>query len=46
MYMVRYNKSANNLSQPMVVYKVFNSLEKAIAFSKTVDLIEIKEIPA
>jgi len=44
MYMVRYNYPAKNLSQPMVAYKVFKTLEKAIEFSKTVDLIEIKEV--
>lgn len=44
MYMVRYNYSAKNLTSPMVAYKVFKTLEKAIEFSKTVDLIEIKQV--
>jgi hypothetical protein len=45
MYMVRYNYKAKNMSTPTVAYKTFKTLEKAIEFSKTVDLIEIKEVP-
>jgi hypothetical protein len=44
MYMVRYNYHANNLVKPQVAYKIFKTLEKAIEFSKSVDLIEIKEV--
>ena len=45
MYMVRYNYHAKNLSKPSVAYKIFKTLDKAIEFSKTIDLIEIKEVP-
>lgn len=45
MYMVRYNYYAKNLTNPTVAYKIFKTLDKAIEFSKTVDLIEIKEVP-
>ena len=40
MYMVRYNYP--NVNQ--VAYKVFKTLEEATSFSKTIDLIEIKEV--
>ena len=46
MYMVRYNYHAKNLTSPSIAYKMFKTLEKAIEFSKTVDLIEIKEVPS
>jgi len=45
MYMVRYNYHAKNLTTPSIAYKMFNNFEKAVEFSKTVDLIEIKEVP-
>ena len=40
MYMVRYNYP----EVKHIAYKVFKTLEEATVFSKTVDLVEIKEV--
>ena len=40
MYMVRFKYP----EIPEVAYKIFKTLEEATEYSKTVDLIEIKEV--